>query len=106
MKALVPGPWRAHARVVDSLTVNGSWFLIGLAPVLTGIVAIGMPAGRRLEAILALVVGAGAGVAVLAIGVAFADSEMEREQTAFFVASVVGFASVVGSLVVLRRRVT
>jgi hypothetical protein len=88
---------------VQIVTINGSLFLIGLAPVLTGIVALRLPAGRRLEAVVALVIGAGAGVAVLAIGTAFVASEVQREQTVFFVASIVGFASVIASLAVIRR---
>jgi hypothetical protein len=89
---------------METLTVNGSLFLIGLAPVLTGVVALSLPAGHRLEAVLALVVGAGVGLAGLAIGTAFANSEIEAEQTAFFVASIVGFISVLVMLGVIRRR--
>ena len=91
---------------METLTVNGSIFLIGLASVLTGIVALQLPPGRRLEAILALVVGAGVGVAFLAIGTAFANSEVQREQTAFFVASIAGFVGVIISLAAIRRRET
>ncbi len=91
---------------METFTVNGSIFLIGLAAVLTGIVALQLPAGRRLEAVLALVVGAGVGVALLAIGSAIADSEEWREQTAFFVASLAGFIGVIVSLAAIRRRET
>ena len=98
-----PEPITIGGSFYATLTVNGSLFLIGLAPVLTGIVALGLPAGRRLEAVLALVIGAGVGIAVLAIGSAFVESELQREQTVFFVGSILGFASVLASLAVIRR---
>jgi uncharacterized membrane-anchored protein len=106
MEPLARVPQHGHCRFMETLTVNGSIFLIGLASVLTGVVALRLPAGRRLEAILALVVGAGVGVAFLAIGSAFARSEVQREQAAFFVASVAGFVGVVVCLAAIRRRET
>jgi len=71
----------------------GSIF-IGAGAVVAGVIGIVLPARHRFAALLALVVGAGVGVAALAVGT-HSVSNPDDAASAFLVASVLGFVSVV-----------
>ena len=62
-----------------------------------------LPAGERLGAFLTLVIGAGVGVAALAVGTRNVSSQSAGE-TAFLVASSLGFIAVVVSAAILWQR--
>ena len=78
--------------------------LIGAGALVAGVVGIAIPPGERLGAFLTLVIGAGVGVAALAIGTRNVSSQSDGE-SAFLVASALGFIAVVMSAAVLWRRV-
>ncbi|HYJ61055.1 MAG TPA: hypothetical protein VE032_06270 [Actinomycetota bacterium] len=84
---------------------EASMLLMGVAAMCTGAVALLLPRGRRLEALIALVVGAGTGIAVLgAAGLLDLGGEDLEEPRLFFIATIFGFAAVAISLGVLWRR--
>jgi drug/metabolite transporter (DMT)-like permease len=77
--------------------------LMGLGGVVAGLVGVGLPEGRRLGALFALIAGAGVGVAVLGVGALFDETGAPTEFT-FFLASLLGFFAVcVSSWGVWRR---
>jgi hypothetical protein len=86
-------------------TMTLSFCLIGLAAVAAGALGLRLPAGDRIAAGLALVVGAGVGVIAIAIGSQIvSDTESsEAYETVFLVASALGFAATVVSLAFLWR---
>ena len=84
-------------------TVRWGFFLIGAGSQVAGIVGITLPPGERLGAFLTLVVGGGVGVAALAVGTRNASSQSAGE-TAFLVASALGFVAVVVSAGILWMR--
>jgi hypothetical protein len=85
-------------------TVMWGFILIGAGALVAGIVGITLPPGERLGAFLTLVVGAGVGVAALAVGTRNVSSQSNGE-TAFLVASALGFIAVVASAGLLWVRV-
>jgi len=84
-------------------TVMWGFILIGAGALVAGIVGITLPPGERLGAFLTLVVGAGVGVAALAVGTRNMSSQSAGE-TAFLVASALGFVAVVVSAGILWMR--
>jgi hypothetical protein len=82
--------------------------LVGIGAVATGVLGIVLPAGERIAAGLALVVGAGIGVTVLAIGTQIVgdtpDDSPEGYASVFLVAAALGLAGTLVSLVLLWRR--
>ena len=82
--------------------------LVGLGAVATGVLGIVLPAGERIAAGLALVVGAGIGVTVLAIGTQIVgdspDDSPEGYASVFLVAAALGLAGTLVSLALLWRR--
>jgi hypothetical protein len=77
--------------------------LIGLAAVGAGAVGMRLPAGDRLAAALPLVVGAGVGVIALAVGAQIVGEDPEDLEALFLVASGLGFAATIASLLLLWR---
>jgi uncharacterized membrane protein len=84
-------------------TVMWGFILIGGGALVAGILGIALPPGERLGAFLTLVIGAGVGVAALAVGTRNVSSQSNGE-TAFLVASALGFIAVVASAAVLWVR--
>jgi hypothetical protein len=84
-------------------TVMWGFILIGAGALVAGIVGIVLPAGERLGAFLTLVIGAGVGVAALAVGTRNVISQSNGE-TAFLVASALGFIAVMASAGILWMR--
>jgi hypothetical protein len=82
--------------------------LVGIGAVATGTLGIVLPAGERIAAGLALVVGAGIGVVVLAIGTQVVsgtpDDSPEGYASVFLVAAALGLAGTLVSLALLWRR--
>lgn len=81
--------------------------LVGIGAVATGALGIVLPAGERIAAGLALVVGAGIGVVVLAIGTQMVnspDDSPEAYATVFLVAAALGLVGTLVSLALLWRR--
>ena len=82
--------------------------LVGIGAVATGVLGIVLPAGERIAAGLALVVGAGIGVTVLAIGTQIVrdspDDSPEGYASVFLVAAALGLAGTLVSLALLWRR--
>ena len=81
--------------------------LVGIGAVATGALGIVLPAGERIAAGLALVVGAGIGVVALAIGtqmVSAPDDSPEAYATVFLVAAALGLVGTIVSLALLWRR--
>ena len=81
--------------------------LVGIGAVATGVLGIVLPAGERIAAGLALVVGAGIGVVVLAIGTQMVnapDDSPEAYATVFLVAAALGLVGTLVSLALLWRR--
>ena len=82
--------------------------LVGIGAVATGALGIVLPAGERIAAGLALVVGAGIGVVVLAIGTQIVsdtpDDSPEGYASVFLVAAALGLVGTLVSLVLLWRR--
>lgn len=66
---------------------------MGLGGVAAGLVGVGLPEGRRLGALFALIAGAGVGVMVLGLG-SLADDSNEPSEFTFFLGSVLGFVVV------------
>lgn len=67
--------------------------MMGLGGVVGGLVGIGLPEGRRLGALFALVSGAGVGLASLGVLTLLLD-EGEPSASTFFFASLLGFVAV------------
>jgi hypothetical protein len=84
-------------------TVMWGFILIGAGALVAGIVGIALPPSERLGAFLTLVIGAGVGVAALAVGTRNVSSQSNGE-TAFLVASALGFIAVVASAGILWMR--
>ena len=84
-------------------TVMWGFILIGAGALVAGIVGIALPPGERLGAFLTLVVGAGVGVAALAVGTRNVSQQSDGE-SAFLVASALGFIAVVASSAILWMR--
>jgi len=82
--------------------------LVGIGAVATGALGIVLPAGERIAAGLALVVGAGIGVVVLAIGTQIVsdtpDDSPEGYASVFLVAAALGLLGTLVSLALLWRR--
>jgi hypothetical protein len=82
--------------------------LVGIGAVATGVLGIVLPAGERIAAGLALVVGAGIGVTVLAIGTQIVgdapDDIPEGYAGVFLLAAALGLAGTLVSLALLWRR--
>lgn len=87
-------------------SVMFSIVLIGGGAASAGIVGLLSPKGQRIDAVLALVLGAGVGIAGLAIGTwaQGSGSSTEDQQNVLLFASLAGFAAVVGGLLILRHR--
>ena len=81
---------------------------VGIGAVATGALGIWLPAGERLAAGLALVVGAGIGVVAIAIGTRLVgdSSGLESHANVLLVASALGLLGTLASLTVLWRRTT
>jgi hypothetical protein len=80
--------------------------LVGIGAVATGALGIVLPAGERIAAGLALVVGAGIGVVVLAIGTQIVNGtpdDPEGYASVFLVAAALGLAGTLVSLALLWR---
>jgi hypothetical protein len=84
-------------------TVMWGFILIGAGALVAGIVGIALPSSERLGAFLTLVIGAGVGIAALAVGTRNVSSQSNGE-TAFLVASALGFIAVVVSAGILWMR--
>jgi hypothetical protein len=84
-------------------TVMWGFVLIGGGGLVAGSLGIALPARERLAAFLPLVIGAGVGVAALAIGVHDTDTSTDAE-SAFLVASSLGFVAVVVSAAIVWWR--
>jgi hypothetical protein len=82
--------------------------LVGIGAVATGGLGIVLPAGERIAAGLALVVGAGIGVVVLAIGTQIVSDtpgdSPEGYASVFLVAAALGLLGTLVSLALLWRR--
>ena len=79
------------------------FILTGAGALVAGILGIALPPRERLGAFLTLVIGAGVGVAALAVGTRNVSSQSNGE-TAFLVASALGFIAVVASAGLLWMR--
>ena len=80
-----------------------SFVLIGSAAVAAGVLGMRLPAGDRISAGLALLVGAGVGVIALAIGTDVSDNSPEGVENVFLIASTLGFVATLASLALLWR---
>jgi hypothetical protein len=78
--------------------------LVGLGAVATGGLGIVLPAGERIAAGLALVVGAGIGVVALAIGTQIVNDTPDEYASVFLVAAALGLVATLVSLALLWRR--
>jgi hypothetical protein len=84
-------------------TVMWGFILTGAGALVAGILGIALPPRERLGAFLTLVIGAGVGIAALAVGTRNVSSQSNGE-TAFLVASALGFIAVVASAGLLWMR--
>lgn len=98
-------PSRCRGRLggVTETFFPWSLTLIGLAALGAGGVGTVLPAGRRIEVLLALVAGAGAGAGVLGIA-GFDGTTPPTFDRLFLVATLVGSLAVATVLARLRRR--
>jgi len=78
--------------------------LVGFGAVATGALGIVLPAGERIAAGLALVVGAGIGVVALAIGTQIVHDTPDGYASVFLVAAALGLVGTLVSLALLWRR--
>ena len=78
--------------------------LVGTGAVATGALGIVLPAGERIAAALALVVGAGIGVVAIAIGTRVANDTPDGYANVFLVAAALGLFGTLMSLALLWRR--
>ena len=93
----------------ETACVASSAITVGLAWVVTGAVSVGLPAGRRLEALLALVVGGGVGIVGLGLAVALGSDRESQDfwAIAYLLSSLAGALAVflmLGALVTRDRR--
>jgi hypothetical protein len=97
---------RVDADVLMPFSVMFSIVLIGAGGASAGVVGLLSPKGQRLDAFLALVIGAGVGVAALAIGtyVQGSGTSTQDQQNVLLYASLAGFVAVVFGLMLLRYR--
>jgi hypothetical protein len=86
-----------------SMKVTLAFSLIGLGAIAAGAVGLRLPAGDRIAAGLALVVGAGVGVVTVAIGTQLVDDSPDSYESVFLTASALGFVATLASLVQLWR---
>lgn len=77
---------------------------IGVGAIATGALGIWLPAGERIAAGLALVVGAGIGIVAIAVGSLVVGDSLESHTNVFLVASALGLLGTLASLTVLWRR--
>jgi hypothetical protein len=82
------------------VSVMWGFILIGAGAVVAGVLGLALHGVDRLAAALPLVIGAGVGVAALAVGTHNTTSSTNAE-SAFLIASVLGFVAVVVSSVAL-----
>ena len=75
--------------------------LIGSAGIATGVVGVLLPAGQRIEVLLALVAGAGSGLVVLAAELLSATGSPQAPERLFFYAACAGWLTVMGVLLAL-----
>jgi hypothetical protein len=101
---VVPQRIVADDRAV-SIQMTVALSLVGLGAVAAGALGLRLPAGDRLAAGLALVVGAGVGLVAIAVGSQLVEdgAEAEAYETVFLVASALGFLATVSSLGLLWR---
>src|SRR3954466_5487802 len=85
-------------------TMQWSFALIGIAIAGAGLVGAYLPRGDRWAVLLPLVAGAGVGIAVLAFGVSEANQSNNEQMQVFLEASIAGFVTVAGGLVLLTAR--
>ena len=78
--------------------------LVGIGAVATGALGIWLPAGERIAAGLALVVGEGIGLVAIAIGSQVVGDSLESHANVLLVASALGLLGTLASLTVLWRR--
>lgn len=83
--------------------VTLSLVLIGSAAVAAGLLGMRLPAGDRISAGLALLVGAGVGVVSLAIGTDIADDSADSVDDVLLISSALGFVATLASLALLWR---
>jgi len=92
-------------RSMLEFEMGASLFLVGTALVLAGVVGVLQPDGHRWSVLLALLAGAGVGLAGLGIGLpSISHGSDETFWRVFFAASVAGFATVAGVLVLTWQR--
>jgi hypothetical protein len=102
---LVPLAPTSHHRSMDpETTMTLAVALVGIGAVATGALGIWLPAGERIAAGLALVVGAGIGLVAIAIGSQVVGDSLESNANVLLVASALGLLGTLASLTVLWRR--
>jgi len=101
-----PGAPRCTLVAVVQNLLLWSVVLIGSACVAAGAVGVALPAGQRLEVLLALVAGAGSGLVVLAGEVLSGTGSGTQESDArlFLAATFVGWLTVMAALLALWLR--
>jgi hypothetical protein len=94
-----------HHRPMDvETTMTLALAFVGIGAVATGVLGIWLPAGERIAAGLALVVGAGIGLVAIAIGSQVVGDSLESHANVLLVASALGLLGTLASLTVLWRR--
>jgi drug/metabolite transporter (DMT)-like permease len=86
-----------------STSVMWGFILAGAGAVVAGVLGLALPARERLAAAFPLVIGAGVGVVALAIGT-YNSTSPEDAETAFLIASALGFATVILSSALIWSR--
>ncbi|MEA2557595.1 MAG: hypothetical protein QOG88_1133 [Actinomycetota bacterium] len=106
MAGLASDGARDDAEALMPFSVMFSIVLIGAGGASAGVVGLLSPKGQRLDAFLALVIGAGVGVAALAIGTYTqgSGSSSQGQQDVLLYASLAGFVAVIFGLMLLRYR--
>jgi hypothetical protein len=103
----VPAEPASIASMDAELKTTLAISLVGIGAVATGALGIVLPAGERIAAGLALVIGAGIGVVALALGTQMVnapDDSPEAYATVFLVAAALGLIGTLVSLALLWRR--
>jgi uncharacterized membrane protein YccC len=77
--------------------------LMGCGGVVAGLFGVGLPEGRRLGALFALIAGAGVGLLILGLGSLLVEAR-EPTEFLFFLASLLGFLAVCGASWAVWRR--
>ena len=90
--------------IVNEDIMLWSVVVIGSAGIATGVVGVLLPAGRRIEVLLALIAGAGSGLATFAGELLFATDNPADPSPQFLYASLVGFVTVAIVLAALVYR--